>query len=80
MRQLPRLSGALRAFSDVGYSSQDVPTSSELVKKRQHIAKSKKEGLTWETLSAKLKIQAAVDSSELTNTLKELAQCARSIG
>lgn len=80
MKQLPRLSGALRAFSDVGFSTQDYPTATELVKKRQHIAKSKSEGLTWETLSAKLHKQANIDKTELTKTLKELSQCAKNIG
>ncbi|VDI49942.1 activating signal cointegrator complex subunit 3 [Mytilus galloprovincialis] len=78
MKQLPRLSGALRAFTDVGYTQADSePVSNE--HKRQHIAQSKTEGLTWEKLTSDLKKQASVDKTDLSKTLKELSQCAKNI-
>jgi len=82
MKQLPRLSGALRAFSDVGYTQHDQPStlSSKLQQKRQHISKSKTEGLTWEGLVSTLNKEADVDKGELNKTIKDLQQCARNIG
>lgn len=84
MGQLPRLSGALRAFSNLSpdinsdYSSQN----NEMQQKRHMLAKKrhKKEGLGWLKLVEKVEKDSTVDKSEVKQGLKDLLRCARQIG
>ncbi|XP_072018769.1 LOW QUALITY PROTEIN: activating signal cointegrator 1 complex subunit 3-like [Amphiura filiformis] len=78
---LPRLTGALRAFSNV--TPQESATQyqkADLVsKKRQRVARQAKEGLTWVKLSQQVHKQSEQHKSEVTNELRKVIHLAREI-
>ena len=84
MSNIPRLSGALRAFSDLAPDTNDeVPTSDdELQRKRHLLAKRRhvKEGSGWLKLVEKVEKESTADKNEVKQGFKELLQCTRQIG
>ena len=84
MSQLPRLSGALRAFSNLSPdgNAEYLPQNDEMQQKRHLLAKKrhKKEGSGWLKLVEKVEKESTADKSEVKQGFKDLLQCARQIG
>jgi len=82
MSDLPRLSGAIRAFSGLSTDQANRSQSgqNDLQFKRQLVSKKKTDCLTWEKLGAEIKRDANTSGSDIKTALKELSQCARNIG
>lgn len=79
---LPRLSGALRAFSgNSGVSDLEGSSSAEIVSKRKQYAKEQAEkGLSWHFLVSTLKRSAEAEGEKVTLALRDLIQSTREIG
>ena len=84
MSSLPRLTGALRAFSDLSPDLNDEVSTNEneLQRKRHLLAKRRhvKEGSGWLKLVEKVEKESTADKNEVKQGFKELLQCARQIG
>ena len=84
MSSLPRLTGALRAFSGLSPDINDdlSPNENELQRKRHLLAKKRhvKEGSGWLKLMEKVEKESTADKNEVKQGFKELLQCARQIG
>ena len=79
---LPRLTGALRAFTNVTAAEEsDQSSEIDLVsKKRQRIARRAREGLTWEKLSGQLTSRSTQHKADVTAGLRQVVHLAREIG
>ena len=84
MSRLPRLSGALRAFTNLSADADDDLSSQddEMQRKRHLLAKRRhvKEGSGWLKLVEKVEKESTADAAEVKQGFKELLQCARQIG
>ena len=83
---LPRLTGALRAFSDVA-ASEPVATESsainrqkELQLKRQQAKQTSSQSQAWKRLVDTIQKKTSVSQSEVTAILRELLNATRQIG
>ena len=79
---LPRLTGALRAFSNVtpDDSAAQYQDTDLVTKKRQRAARQAKEGLTWIKLSQEVHRHSTQHKTEVTNELRQVVHLAREIG
>lgn len=79
MSNLPRLSGALRAFTNP-YAVETPRKQGDLTLKRKLVAKKTTDGLTWENLTSILHKEAEASEKDIKSSLKDLCHCAREIG
>ena len=78
---LPRLTSALRAFSNVTATELLSEERNELFAKRMHKTEDQqKNGETWSKLVALIETKADVEKTELEKACKELFQKAKEIG
>ncbi|KAK3578446.1 hypothetical protein CHS0354_037424 [Potamilus streckersoni] len=83
MRELPRITGAIRALSQYpGEETDDKRQGTqELLQKRHLVTKRRatEEGSVWSQLVERIRKEASAQEEEVTATLKLLTQCARQI-
>lgn len=79
---LPRLTGALRAFSSVSPEDSDINQHGELAaKRRQRAERESARTLSWGQLAQSIQSNAQdVSDSQVTTTLRQLTHIARDIG
>ena len=79
--ELPRLTGSLRAFSELSPGHTFTPTGDDLSKKRKQRSKSKAgEDLSWTGICDVVMKYAEVDKSEAMGQLKQLFSLGNDIG
>lgn len=81
MSNIPRLSGAIRAFSGVTNINSNFESQDELLKKRQYITKKKTavEGSGWQKLVEKVEKESSITLDELKGYIRDLLLCSRQI-
>ncbi|ESO93256.1 hypothetical protein LOTGIDRAFT_189896 [Lottia gigantea] len=76
---LPRLSNAIRVFSDVTVEYPELKNDDLSIRRLNQSKTDKSEGLSWSELSKAAKKHGKVDTKVITTALNDLLSCARSI-
>lgn len=80
MRELPRLSLALRRFGTVSLQEDEEQVNDIALRKSLALEKQKERNISWNNLVTFIKKNASVSHSEVAATLKQLLTSAKAIG
>ena len=81
MPELPRLTGALRAFGMVSSQEESLPADDLTERKSLILKKQKAQSLSWESLTSFIKKNASgISHSEISGVIKQLIATAKLIG
>ncbi|OWF45882.1 Activating signal cointegrator 1 complex subunit 3 [Mizuhopecten yessoensis] len=81
MSNLPRLTGAIRAFSGLSASPEHATgiQQSDLQQKRHLVAEKQSNSQSWNTLCTQIRKEVDASGSDIKAALKDLSYCARNI-
>lgn len=81
MSSLPRLTGAIRAFSGLSASPEHAigHQQNDLQQKRHLVAEKQSNSQSWNTLCTQIRKEVDASGSDIKAALRDLSQCARNI-